>query len=214
MPAAASAVVPARKDASPSRDRLTTLARLATIGERANVMATMRTSLPQCEILPVDEEHLPALAKLAGVIWRACYPEVISREQIEYMLARMYALDTLRDELRFHSIRFYRLIVAGEFSGFASMGPDDVPRVMKLHKLYLLPAWHDHGLGSRLLEHCQTEARRLGARRLILAVNKRNRRAISAYRRNGFAIVEAVVTDIGGGFVMDDFIMAKALALL
>jgi GNAT superfamily N-acetyltransferase len=152
-----------------------------------------------CEILPAEEEHLPALAELAGVIWRACYPDLISPEQIEFMLERMYAPDTLRAEIHSRGIHFYRLLVAGRFSGFASIGPTDAASVMKLHKLYLRP------------EHCEAEARRLGAGRLILAVNKRNARALAAYQRNGFSMVESVVTDIGAGFVMDDFIMAKNL---
>lgn len=164
------------------------------------------------KILPVGEEHLPALAELAGVIWRACYPGVISSEQIEFMLARMYDRATLQDELKAKEIRFYRLLVAERFSGYASIGPTERSGVMKLHKLYLLPELHGHGWGSLMLEHCQNEARRLGARQLILAVNKRNFRAIAAYQRNGFAIAESVATDIGGGFVMDDFIMAKELA--
>jgi hypothetical protein len=42
-------------------------------------------------------------------------------------------------------------------------------------------------------------------------VNKRNTRAIAAYQRNGFVTADSVVTDIGGGFVMDDYIMAKEL---
>jgi ribosomal protein S18 acetylase RimI-like enzyme len=46
---------------------------------------------------------------------------------------------------------------------------------------------------------------------MILTVNKRNTRAIAAYRRNGFTVLEAVVADIGGGFVMDDFLMSKHL---
>jgi GNAT superfamily N-acetyltransferase len=62
-----------------------------------------------------------------------------------------------------------------------------------------------------LLQHCEDEARRFGARRLLLAVNKRNARPIAAYQRNGFAVIESVVSDFGGGFVMDDFIMAKEL---
>ena len=82
---------------------------------------------------------------------------------------------------------------------------------MKLHKLYLLPELHGRGHGSRLLQHCEAEARRLGARRLLLAVNKRNPKAVAAYQRNGFTVAEAVVTDFGSGFVMDDFIMAKDL---
>jgi GNAT superfamily N-acetyltransferase len=83
---------------------------------------------------------------------------------------------------------------------------------MKLHKLYLLPEMHGHGLGSRLLQHVEREVRAGGARRLILSVNKRNTKAITAYQRNGFVIAESVVTDIGNGFVMDDYVMAKELA--
>lgn len=163
----------------------------------------------QCEILPAGEEHLAALAELAGVIWRQHYPGIISPAQIDYMLGRMYALEVLRDEIRSRGIHFYRLLVNGRFSGFASIGPTDSVGVLKLHKLYLLPELHGRGLGSRLLQHCETEARRLGARRLVLAVNKRNTKAVAAYQRNGFVVAESVVTDFGGGFVMDDFIMAK-----
>ena len=162
------------------------------------------------EILPAGEEHLPALAELAGVIWRQHYPGIISNAQIEHMLGKMYALDTLREEIQSRGIRFYRLLAGGRFGGFASLGSTAAAGVMKLHKLYLLPELHGRGLGSLLLKHCETEARRLGARRLILAVNKRNTKAIAAYQRNGFAVAESVITDFGGGFVMDDFIMAKA----
>jgi ribosomal protein S18 acetylase RimI-like enzyme len=43
-------------------------------------------------------------------------------------------------------------------------------------------------------------------------VNKQNAQAIAAYRKNGFEVREAVRVEIGNGFVMDDFIMAKSLA--
>ena len=46
---------------------------------------------------------------------------------------------------------------------------------------------------------------------LILAVNKRNERAIAAYRKYGFVVRDAVRVDIGKDFVMDDFIMALSL---
>jgi GNAT superfamily N-acetyltransferase len=164
------------------------------------------------QILPAGEEHLPALAELAGVIWRQHYPTIISREQIEHMLGKMYALETLRTELRAQQIRFVRLLVDRKFIGFASFGPMPEPGVFKLHKLYLLPEFHGRGFGARLLQFCENEVRKLGARKLILAVNKRNTKAIAAYERNGFAVAESVVNDFGGGFVMDDFIMAKELA--
>lgn len=163
-----------------------------------------------CDIQLCDEADLPALVKLAGEIWRQHYPGIISRAQIEYMLGKMYALETLLDEMR-QGIRFCRMLVEGRFVGFASFGPQPEPGMFKLHKCYLLPAFHGRSLGSRLLQFCEAEMRRLGARRIVLAVNKRNAKAIAVYHRNGFSVAESVFTDFGDGFVMDDFIMAKDL---
>jgi ribosomal protein S18 acetylase RimI-like enzyme len=42
-------------------------------------------------------------------------------------------------------------------------------------------------------------------------VNRNNAQAIAAYRRNGFDVAREVVVDIGGGFMMDDFVMSKDL---
>lgn len=162
------------------------------------------------ELLPATERDLPALAELAGVIWRQHYPGIISLAQIEYMLGKMYDVARLREELR-DGIRFIRLLADGKFIGFASFGPQPEPGVMKLHKLYLLPEYHGLGYGSRLLNYCEAETRRLGAHRLVLAVNKHNTKAVAAYRRNGFSVTESVITDFGGGYVMDDYIMAKDL---
>jgi len=164
------------------------------------------------QIIRVAAADLPAIAKLAGVIWRACYPGIITSEQIDYMLARMYSPDVLRDEICSQGIRYDQLLVDGKPAGFASYGPASEPGVMKLHKLYLLPEMHGCGLGSRLLQHVEREVRAGAGRRLILSVNKRNARAIAAYQRNGFVTVNSVATDIGGGFVMDDYIMAKDLS--
>ena len=173
----------------------------------------MNTTLQnKTQIVRAKEEHLPAISELAGVIWRTCYPGIITHAQIDYMLARMYSLDVLRDEIRSQGIRYNLLLVDGKPTGFASYGPTAEPGLMKLHKLYLLPEKHGRGLGSRLLQHVEREVRAGGAgRRLILSVNKRNAKAIAAYQRNGFVTADSVVMDIGGGFVMDDYIMAKEL---
>jgi len=186
----------------------------------------MNTTLPdRMKIIRATEADLPAISKLAEIIWRACYPGIITTDQIDYMLARMYALETMSEEIQLQGIRYERLLAGNQLAGFASYGPTEAgtPRcgvrtaqhavpTFKLHKLYLHPHWQGRGLGSLLLQHCEREAGGLGARRLVLSVNKRNARAIQAYQRNGFAIAGAVVTDIGGGFVMDDYIMAKNLA--
>jgi GNAT superfamily N-acetyltransferase len=159
---------------------------------------------------PAGAEHLPALGALAGVIWRACYTELISTAQIDFMLDWMYAPRKLGQELK-EGTRFDRLLIANEFVGFASYGPHDPAGTFKLHKLYLHPAWHGQGLGRFMLRHSEQNASALGASRMTLNVNKRNCRAIRIYERNGYTIVDAATVSIGHGFVMDDFIMAKRL---
>ncbi len=57
----------------------------------------------------------------------------------------------------------------------------------------------------------EEEARRRGLEKVVLGVNRFNEKAIRAYRRNGYVIREPLKTDIGNGFVMDDFIMEKVL---
>lgn len=176
-----------------------------------NTLANALMKSSPTQIVTATEADLPEIARLAGVIWRGHYPGIISIEQIDYMLAKMYALETMKAEIHQHGIRYERLLVDGELAGFASFGPAEQAGVFKLHKLYLDPARHGRGLGSWLLQHCEREVRKLGANRLRLTVNKQNTKAIAAYQRNGFAIVDSVVADIGGGFVMDDFVMEKGL---
>ena len=40
-----------------------------------------------------------------------------------------------------------------------------------------------------------------------LTVNKNNTNTIKAYEKWGFKTIDSAVTDIGSGFVMDDYIM-------
>lgn len=162
------------------------------------------------QIISAGEEHLAAISKLARLIWHECYPGIITREQIEYMLAKMYSLETLRTELQ-NGIHYEQLLIDENLSGFASFGPAEQADAIKLHKLYLDPKQQGHGFGTALLKHCENDARKLGARRLLLNVNKYNTKAIAMYQRNGFSIADSIVLDIGNGFVMDDYVMSKRL---
>jgi ribosomal protein S18 acetylase RimI-like enzyme len=101
--------------------------------------------------------------------------------------------------------------VSGELRGFASYGPTSNAGELKLHKLYIHPECQREGFGTLLLRHVETTARQRGFTAVVLAVNKKNEKAIAAYLKNGFAVRESVIVDIGGGFVMDDYVMAKAL---
>jgi ribosomal protein S18 acetylase RimI-like enzyme len=166
---------------------------------------------PPIAIVPARQDELPAVQRLAGVIWRAHYPGIITPEQIDYMLERGYALDVLGGFLARSDRGLELAKVDGELTGFAAWYITDDPREAKLDKLYILRAQQRRGIGARLIERVAERAQAVGAMELILNVNKNNGQAIRAYEKRGFAIREAVVNDIGHGYVMDDYVMAKPI---
>jgi ribosomal protein S18 acetylase RimI-like enzyme len=161
-------------------------------------------------IRAATELDIPLIRRLADHIWHACYPGIISAEQIDYMLGWMYSGERLVGDLR-NGVRLELVELAGSAVGYIGTEREAASGLFRLHKLYLLPECHGRGLGQRLLGHVQQLARDSGCRAVELRVNKSNHRAIRAYERAGFVLREAVVADIGGGFVMDDFILERAV---
>lgn len=159
----------------------------------------------------VHPEEVFAIAALARVVWQAAYPAIITQAQIDYMLAQRYNAPRLLEELGRPDLWWDQAFVGGERIGFASTLLTAVPGEMKLDKLYVHPRSQRQGVGGALLAHVCARARRLGCETLILAVNKHNAPAIAAYAKHGFVVRESVRVEIGRGFVMDDFIMAKSL---
>ena len=101
-----------------------------------------------------------------------------------------------------------------EAVGFSGHGPADRVGEMKLHKLYVLASQRRHGLGRSLLNRAVAWGHDNGCQTLCLLGNKRNVNASAAYQRYGMQVREAVVTEIGRGFVMDDYIMAAPIRVL
>jgi GNAT superfamily N-acetyltransferase len=162
-------------------------------------------------IRPLEENDFDGVAALAREIWLAHYTSIITTEQIEYMLAGRFTHANLRGYLASAERWMDLLHVGSELAGYCSFALTSTPEEMKLEQLYLLPRHHGVGLGARLLGHVESRALDRGARTLILQVNKRNDKALKLYVRAGYAVREEVVVDIGRGFVMDDYVMAKAL---
>ena len=156
--------------------------------------------------------EVDVLCELARTIWRAHYPPIIGVEQTEYMLRQRYEPDTIRSELASGKVWWDTLCENGTIVAFASSFPHDCDGAVKLDKLYVDPSRQRRGYGAALVEHTCTRAAQDGYSKVVLAVNRHNVNAINAYRRYGFVIAEAVVKDIGGGFVMDDYVMERLVA--
>lgn len=161
-------------------------------------------------VLPVTDADVESIVDLARVVWYDTYPAIISHEQIEFMLAQRYAAAHLRAELHRPGVWWDQARVGDQMVGFACSLTTTAGEV-KLDKIYVAPPYQRLGVGARLIARVAARALAAGCTTLILAVNKRNERAIVAYRKHGFVVREAVCVEIGGGFMMDDFIMVKSL---
>ena len=165
----------------------------------------------------VIESDFSVLRALADTIWRQHYAGIISAAQIDYMLAGRFTDEALREHVQVADRWLELLRLSGAPVGYcgyelASMdGSEAGPAAMKLGQLYVLESLRGMGLGRLMLGHVESRARELDSRALWLQVNKRNTGAIGFYRAAGFKVVREAVFEIGGGFVMDDYVMAKTI---
>ncbi len=144
------------------------------------------------------------LSNMAHEIWMSYYPSIITREQIEYMLQLMYSQKAIEQELS-KGVVWEVIEYDSEPIGFLSYTIFDKLDI-KLNKLYLKIGHHSKGFGRAALGHVIGYAKDNFFKRVYLTVNKNNIQAIKAYEKAGFVCTESVVNDIGGGFVMDDYI--------
>jgi len=160
---------------------------------------------------PITAADFATLARLGETIWRGHYSSIISAAQIGYMLADRYTPQKLRQYLDADASWLMLLRIDRRAVGYCSYALTDDTGKMKLEQLYLLPELHRRGLGGLMLRHVEEQARVRGLGTLVLQVNKQNAGAIAFYRKAGFSVRSEAVFDIGGGFVMDDYVMEKAL---
>ena len=160
---------------------------------------------------PLRNEEIDDLTRLAHRIWHAHYPGIITVEQIDYMLKRGYTRTVIENEISALGIFWIAIKDGDDMIGFISVGPHG-EGIFKLHKLYLLPEYHGLGIGSQALAETERIARQQKVAKLVLNVNRHNPKAISAYKRAGWQIAEETVVEIGGGYVMDDYLMVKNIS--
>ena len=127
------------------------------------------------------------------------------------MLSNGYTVDAMTRELCSGTISYVKMLHGDELIGFASYGPTVSWDEMQLFKLYIHPRFQRMGYGSALLQYIEQEAIRKGYKYLMLAVNKNNEKAVSAYTKNAYLIKESRTIQIGEGFYMDDYVMKKSL---
>ena len=163
------------------------------------------------KISALSKADLEPVSRLAREIWYLHYPGIITISQIDYMLAQRYCPDAIAAQIAAHQAWWDKIESGSLLAGFASHEPGSETGTVKLDKLYVHPRAQGRGLGQALVKHVEASAHSRGFRLLYLQVNKGNTASIAFYRKAGFDITDRVKVDIGDGYVMDDFVMSKAI---
>ncbi len=162
-------------------------------------------------IKATKSEDLLKIEKLARTIWPTAFKDIISNEQINFMLDWMYNLEQMLNELKKGTV--YEIIyLENQSVGFCAYTKKT--NAIKMDKLYIIPEKQKMGIGSKVIDHIYEYVQEQKLDSLFLAVNKNNSKAINAYIKNDFKIIEKVKNDIGNGFFMDDYIMEKTNSAL
>jgi ribosomal protein S18 acetylase RimI-like enzyme len=161
------------------------------------------------KITRLEKNDLSKIKELAHQIWPVAYKEMISEEQINYMLDWMYDVSALEKQCD-EGHQFYIVEDKGERQGFLDVEVELNSQKLKVHKLYVLTDKHGMGYGRILLHYAFQLAKEAGLSDVYLQVN-RNNPAVHFYQKQGMEIVETADFDIGNGFFMNDFIMSKKL---
>lgn len=142
------------------------------------------------------------LAELASKIWHEYWTIILSPEQIDYMVENFQSEKAITNQITHENYTYYFIIENGTKAGY--FGVSDKEDYLFLSKLYILKEFRHKGLGTKAFKEITKIA---NGRKIRLTVNKYNLNTIKAYEKWGFKTVDSVVTDIGSGFVMDDYIM-------
>ena len=158
--------------------------------------------------LAAFDADIEIIAALANQIWKQHFTAIIGSAQVEYMLQKFQSVGAISQQIS-SGYEYYLLTAGGEPAAYFGLVPDLENRKIMLSKFYVLQSKTRLGLGKAILDFIELRCNEANATTLWLTVNKYNLETIAWYKRNRFAIIEELKSDIGAGFYMDDFIMEK-----
>ncbi|MBT3320434.1 MAG: GNAT family N-acetyltransferase [Clostridia bacterium] len=143
---------------------------------------------------------------LAEQVWAQHYTPIIGKAQVDYMLAKFQSERAIKADIETGYI--YTIAYLDDVAcGYSAVKID---RGVFLSKFYVLQRERGKGIGKTLMDNIIAIAGQHKRPRIWLTCNKHNP-SLSVYKKMNFIIIDEVVTDIGGGYVMDDYVLEKKL---
>lgn len=157
------------------------------------------------EIIPVtSDKMIHEVADLAEKIWHQHFTPIIGEDQVNYMVEKFQSYPAIKEQLT-NGYEYFQIINDGVFCGYTGVHAENDS--LFLSKLYLEKESRGQHLATKAFEFLKELCRERGLKKIWLTCNKYNANTLAVYEHLGLTITRSEVTDIGNGFVMDDYIL-------
>ena len=158
-----------------------------------------------------SKQEITDVSTLAQEIWQEHYVPIVGQAQIDYMLEKFQCEEAIERQLS-DKYEYYSVLYDAQYIGYMALLPNPNDTSLMISKIYVKKSHRGSGLGKQMLQFVERLCKKRKIRQIWLTVNKHNTHSIEWYLRMGFTNKEAIVQDIGAGFVMDDFRMKKSIS--
>ena len=134
--------------------------------------------------------------------------ELIGEKQVAYMVDKFQSYPALTQQIQ-DGYEYYQFFDDGEFCGYCGIHPEGGK--LFLSKLYIRKEFRGRHLATKVFEFLKVLCKERGYSAIWLTCNKHNDGSLAVYRHLGFETTDTQEADIGGGFIMDDYIMEYKL---
>ena len=167
----------------------------------------------EISLIPIKtDEQLRELEVLATEIWMEYWPAHIGEDQTKYMIDMFHSFDAMKRDVNGNGYEYWFVEDKdGNIVGYTGGHVESETNRFFISKIYLLSTERGKHYASQILSFYENLCKERGLDAMYLTVNKYNELGIRAYKGHGFETIDEVETDIGSGFIMDDFIMEKLI---
>lgn len=145
---------------------------------------------------------------MAEQIWHEYYTNIIGREQVVYLLQKYQTVKALEEQV---TEGYQYELILHDSTPIGYISTLKKLDYLYISKLYLIKEARKQGFSRKTMEYIEKKARQANLSQLQLNVNKYNNHSIAVYKHFGFSIIKEEKTDIGSGFYLDDYVMAKPI---
>jgi len=155
------------------------------------------------QLIPATTNDMSIVSTLAKEIWNDYYVPFIGQNQVDYMLNRMYNIESLTEQMEIKNHKFFLIKNNSQPIGFVSVNNEEEYDWF-LNKFYIKQTIAAKGVGTLAFNSLKQI---IQPKKITLTVNRQNYKSVNFYFKIGFKIKTVADFDIGDGYFMNDFIM-------